>query len=343
MTATSPPTQARKAPEVAPDTLRITVAVPTYRRPADLRAALPLLLEHVREVSGRSGGRYAADILVVDNDADGTAAAVVTEVGAPEIRHVVEPTPGIAAARNRAMDEAAAGGARLLSFIDDDERPMASWLSSLVDTWERTGAAAVKGRVVAEFDGELDPWVRAGDFWFRRRMPTGTEIDVAAAGNLLLDLDQVRRYGVRFDTALGLAGGEDTLFSRTLARRGGRMVFCDESAALDFVPRERMTRAWVLARARSHGNAAVLTELRLSRPAARPVVRARWAGHGLLRVVGGGTQWCCGVLRGSLRQRVRGVRAVCRGAGMIGGACGLTFVEYARDGRHWRRWNGGNR
>jgi hypothetical protein len=263
-------------------------------------------------------------------------------VGAPEVRHVVEPTPGIAAVRNRAMDEAAT--ARLLAFIDDDERPLASWLAALVDTWERTAAAAVSGRILAEYAGELDPWILAGDFFVRRSMPTGTEIDVAAAGNLLLDLDQVRRAGVRFETTLGLSGGEDTLFSRTLAGAGGRMVWCDESAAVDFVPRERMTRAWVLTRAWSHGNAAVLTDLRLApRASVRMVVRARWAAGGLLRVAAGAARWCWGVLAGSLRHRARGLRAACRGAGMVGGACGLAFVEYARDGRRWRRWKSGGR
>jgi hypothetical protein len=340
MTATSQPTA---SPSEAPsDTLRITVAVPTFRRPADLRAALPLLLEHARELAGRPGGRYTADVLVVDNDPDGSAAAVVAEVGAGEVRHVVEPTPGIAAVRNRAVDEAA--GARLLAFIDDDERPLESWLSALVDTWERTAAAAVSGRILAEYAGELDPWIRAGDFFVRRSMPTGTEIDVAAAGNLLLDLDQVRRAGVRFATTLGLAGGEDTLFSRTLARAGGRMVWCDESAAVDFVPPERMTRAWVLTRAWSHGNAAVLTDLRLAPDAsARGALRMRWLVRGLVRVAAGVARWCWGLLVRSLRHRARGLRAACRGAGMVGGACGLAFVEYARDGRRWRRWKAGAR
>jgi hypothetical protein len=175
-------------------------------------------------------------------------------------------------------------------------------------------------------------------------MPTGTEIDVAAAGNLLLDLDQVRRAGVRFETTLGLAGGEDTLFSRALVRAGGTMVWCDESAAVDFVPPERMTRAWVLTRAWSHGNAAVLTDLRLTPEAsARLVVRTRWSARGLVRIAGGVTRWCVGLLTRSPRHRARGLRAACRGAGMVGGACGLAFVEYARDGRRWRRWKAGAR
>jgi hypothetical protein len=142
---------------------------------------------------------------------------------------------------------------------------------------------------------------------------------------------------VRFETALGLAGGEDTLFSRALARAGGRLVWCDESAAVDFVPPERMTRRWVLTRAWSHGNADVLTGLRLtSSPAGRFALRVRGVVRGVLRVAGGAVRWSWGTVRRSDRHRARGLRAVLRGAGMIGGACGLVFSEYARSGRRWQ-------
>jgi hypothetical protein len=318
--------------------LRVTIAVPTYRRPGDLRAALPLLVAHAREVGARPG--HLVDVLVVDNDPERSGLPVVDELAVPEVRYVAEPTPGIAAVRNRAMDEAA--GARLIAFIDDDERPLDSWLAALVDTWAATGAAAVSGRILADYAGELDPWIRAGEFFVRRSMPTGTEIDVAAAGNLLLDLEQIRRFGVRFETALGLGGGEDTLFSRTLARAGGRMVWCDESAAVDFVPLQRMTRAWVLTRAWSSGNAHVLTGVRLaSSRGERAAVRVRAAVRGLLRVAGGALRCAWGAILRSDRHRARGLRALLRGAGMVGGACGVVYVEYARDGRRWRLARGG--
>jgi GT2 family glycosyltransferase len=340
---TTMPVSTRPAPVVSdavPETVRVTVAVPTYRRPDDLRRLLPMLLEQVREVACAPGSRYRADVLVVDNDPDRSAADVVAEVSG--VRYAAEPTPGIAAVRNRALDEAA--DARLLAFIDDDERPAAGWLAHLLETWAASGAAAVSGRVLAEYAGELDPWIRAGEFFVRRRMPTGTTIDVAACGNLLLDLDQVRGLDLRFESTLGLGGGEDTLFSRQLARAGARMVWCDESAAVDQVPAERMTRAWVLTRAWSHGNATVLIDLRLtSGLLARLALRARGTARGVLRVAGGAARWGWGVLSGSLRHQARGLRALFRGAGMIGGAFGLVYEEYARSGRRLRLARGAAR
>ena len=308
----------------------VTVAVPTYRRPGELRSLLPLLQDQAAEVA--AGGRYVVDVVVVDNDPAESAAEVVA--GAPGVRYVGESRPGIAAVRNRALDEA---GGRLLAFLDDDERPCDGWLAELLATWTATGAAAVSGRVLADYAGDLDPWIRAGDFFVRRRMPTGSDIDVAAAGNLLLDVEQVRGAGVRFESALGLGGGEDTLFSRSLARAGCRMVWSDESAVVDRVPLERMTRRWVLTRAWSHGNASVLTDLRLTPgPAARAGVRGRAVVRGLLRIGGGAARWGWGAVRGSLRHQARGARAVLRGAGMVGGALGVVYEEYARSGRRWR-------
>ena len=311
--------------------VRVTVAVPTFHRVERLRALLPLLLEHAGETTGDPSGRYEVEVLVVDNDPARSAAVAVSEVADPALRYASEPTPGIPAVRNRALAEAAS--ARLLVFIDDDERPEPGWLAHLLRTWAMTGAAGVAGRVRVEAPGELHPWVRAGGFFDRRSLPTGTAVDVAATNNLLLDLDQVRRLGLQFDPAVGLAGGEDSLFTRSLTRAGGKLVWCDESAVVDVLPLERTSRTWVLTRAFAHGNVAVRTELQL---AAGFVVRARWTTRGLLRVVGGAGRWCGGVLCRSHRHRARGARAVLRGAGMICGACGLVYQEYTRSGRSWR-------
>ena len=79
-------------------------------------------------------------------------------------------------------------------------------------------AAAVVGPVQSEFTGELDPWIAAGAFFQRRRLATGTPVEVAATNNLLLDLETVRRLDLRFDPRFGVSGAEDTYFTRTLSR-----------------------------------------------------------------------------------------------------------------------------
>jgi succinoglycan biosynthesis protein ExoM len=245
------------------------------------------------------------------------------------VKYVHEPVPGISAGRNRAIDEAS--DADLLVFIDDDETPRPGWLTALVDTWLSTRPTAVMGRVFFNVPADADPWVVAGGFFARPRRPTGAEIGVAGAGNLLLDLRQVRALGVGFDPRLGLSGGEDTLFSRQLVRRGGRIVWCDESVADDYVPAKRATRQWVLQRAWRVGNCTALADLYLAENVAeRCVSRVRYALRGLARIAGGTLRYAVGRLVGSDRHEARGLRTVRRGQGMLFGARGTRFDEYAR-------------
>lgn len=326
MTATANP---MSGPPSAPS-LRVVIAVLTFRRPDGLRRALSGVLEQIRSPELRSTPILAATVLVVDNDADASARSVVEPY--PDARYVCEPTPGISAARNRAMDEA--GDVELLIFLDDDERPREGWLDALVGTWlGYDRPAAVMGPVESVFEREPEAFIRCGRFFARPRLRTGTVIPVAAAGNLLLDLAQVRAAGVRFDERLGLTGGEDTLFSRQLDRSGARMVWCDEAVADDFVPPARTTREWVLRRSWRTGLSSVVTDLYLadSGPGVW-AARGRGVGRGSVRVLGGAALYLVGVLSGSMERRANGLRALHRGRGMVAGARGVVYEEYGRTG-----------
>lgn len=309
-----------------PPEVSVTVVVPTFHRPTDLDQLVPLLVERARAAALTN--KFSVGILVVDNDPTGSARRVVNAFADASLRYVIEPTPGISAVRNRAIDEVGTG---LLAFIDDDERPSEAWLADLLTVWSESRAALVAGRVVAEFEGPLLPWLAAGEFFRRRSLPTGTRLDVAAAGNLLIDLDQIIPLGVRFAGDLGLSGGEDTLFSRQLHQAGAVMVWCDTSVVVDMVPRSRMTRRWVLTRAWSHGNSTGLVELRLARgPVARGLSRIRSIVGGIARAMLGIARFSVGLVSGSRRHQARGLRMAFRGAGLISGALGFVYQEYRR-------------
>ncbi|CAJ0557430.1 unnamed protein product, partial [Mesorhabditis spiculigera] len=139
--------------------------------------------------------------------------------------------PGIAAARNRALAESV--DVDLLVFIDDDERPTSDWLTALLETRIRTGAGGVVGPVVSAFAAPLDPWIADGGFFDRRRLPTGTEVRVAATNNLLLDLRLVRSISLQFDERFSASGGSDSLFTRRYTGAGFTLVWCDEAVVTD--------------------------------------------------------------------------------------------------------------
>jgi succinoglycan biosynthesis protein ExoM len=313
----------------------LTVAVLTFRRPSDLDAVLPLLVEQARDVRGLG---VEARVLVVDNDAGGSGRErVEAEAGAERaastdgvaVDYVVETTAGIASARNRALSES--GDSDLLVFIDDDERPSERWLAELVALQADTGAAAVVGPVRSEYEVEPEPFIVEGRFFVRRRLPTGTAVEVAATNNLLLDLAVVRRQGLTFDVALGQLGGEDTLFTRSLVAGGGTILWCAEAVVTDVVPAHRVTRRWVVRRAYSSGNGWSLTSVMLAaRGPARLTTRLRLSAKGGLRLGGGVARLVLGTVVRSLGQRARGVRTIARGAGMVAGAWGAGYREYGR-------------
>lgn len=299
----------------------MVVAILTYRRPTDLTELLPLALDQTEDVDCEVG------VLVVDNDPEAGARELVE--GFPGVRYVHEPDPGIAAARNRALREA--GSADLLVFIDDDERPRPGWLKNLLGVYEMSKPAAVVGPVVSSFYKEPSRWIVEGRVFDRRQLSTGTEIDIAATNNLLLDLEQVRALDLAFDERFGITGGSDTLFTVQLHARGGRMVWCQEAVVTDVVPAERATRGWVLRRSYRSGNGWTRVQLVMAGSArARLLTRVLLAGQGSLRVLGGGLRWTIAALTGSLGARARAMRTIMRGAGMLTGLSGVVYVEYRR-------------
>ncbi|WP_108248976.1 glycosyltransferase family 2 protein [Planctomonas deserti] len=302
---------------------KVVVAVLTYRRPGDLAEVVPMLVAEAATIDVR------AEVLVVDNDPAGGAADQVAAMASDALRYVHEPTPGIAAARNRAIRESA--GADFLVFIDDDERPTDGWLRTLLACARDTGAAAVAGPVISTFSIEPDEWVRAGRFFDRRRLPTGTVVSLVATNNLIIDRRQLEAMGVTFDERFGLSGGSDTLFSRQVSQRGGTLVWCDEAVVHDVVPPQRLTRAWVLQRARRLGNSWVTTSLAAApSPAARARVRVSHGARGVLRLGGGGARYVSGVVTRDMSARARGIRTCARGWGLLAGSVGVVFSEYKR-------------
>ncbi|WP_416348851.1 glycosyltransferase family 2 protein [Microbacterium sp. STN6] len=300
----------------------LVVAITTYRRPELLGPLLDLVADNIRNETS-----LATSILVVDNDPDESARRVAE--ARRGVHYVTERVPGIAAARQRALDEAPKNS--VLIYLDDDVVPTSTWIRPLLEVWQDSGAAIVAGFVRYTFPQGTDPWIVHGGFIRRESRPTGSRLSAAAAGNILVDVAAVRRFGVRFDASLGLSGGEDTLFTSQVTRAGGAIVWCQESIVDDAIPEARATRSFCVARAQAHGSAEVLVQLRLaSSPLRRAAARARCGLGGVARVIWGYTRHLIGRLSANVYKDADGIRVAARGWGMARGAMGLTTAEYGR-------------
>ena len=273
-------------------------------------------------------------LIVVDNDPGESARAVVEGIASDPaisvpVAYVAEATPGIPAARNAALD--AAEDRRLLVFIDDDETPHDGWLRALVTAWESWDCDGVAGPTIRLLDEPSDPWVAASGFFERTSRRSGTVLRGAPTGNLLLDLEAVRRFGLRFDERFHNTGGSDTFFTRQFVGCGGVIRWCDEAVTSEPTPQERSTREWVLARDRRVGNTWSRTHLMLAdtRPA-RGIAACRLVGLAAKLSLFGAVRLAVGRARSDLASRARGERDIARARGLLMAIRGMRVEEYRR-------------
>lgn len=85
----------------------------------------------------------ADEVLVVDNTLGDPAARSVSESAG--VRYLVEPSPGLSRARNRAMAESAC---EIVAFVDDDALPQSDWLAHILAPFADSQVAAVTGETV---------------------------------------------------------------------------------------------------------------------------------------------------------------------------------------------------
>lgn len=297
----------------------VLVAVTTFRR----TELLAPLVAAIREGAGDAGGSMR--IVLVDNDPERSASAHAQSLG---VDYVSETTPGIAAARQAALDAARAG--ELVAMVDDDVVPCSGWLDALLRVWTAERPAVVMGYVDYVWPEGTDPWIVAGGFMRRRRRTTGEQLSALATGNVLVDAAQARRLGVTFDTGLGLAGGEDMLFGRAVLAAGGRIVACADSVVRDEVPVARTTRDFVRRRTISQGQMRTRLLTRAGSTPRRMLLRAVHLAGGIARLGLFSARRALASLRGDVSAHAVLQRRTWFAQGRILGAVGRITPEYAR-------------
>lgn len=247
--------------------MTIAVCICTFNRPELLRQCL----EAVAAADTRSLGRPVS-LIVVDNGPDPATEAVckgfAARPGTAPLRYVVEPQRGISFARNRAVAEALAGGADLVAFIDDDDRPEPAWLKELVAAQTATGADVVYGCWALPDGTSLPGWCRDIGFLKAPRldrpnrygMPRGT-----ASCNVLISralLERLAAMGPVFDPAFARCGGSDTDLFVRIHKLGVPHATAPRSRVVRGFEPARLTLAGVLRRSFRLGHAFALINAR---------------------------------------------------------------------------------
>lgn len=305
----------------------LVVAAATFNRPQ----GLTLLLDSLERLEF-SEAPPRIEVVIVDNSPDGNARTLVetrAEAFRWPLRYAHEKQRGIAQARNRALDEAAAANAAWLAFIDDDEYADPHWLERMTGMAARSGAAAVVGALLPDFEAPPPRWIESGGFLAIKKYQEGQPLDFGNTSNVLFDFAFTQRHGIRFDTAFALTGGEDTLFFEDVQRAGGGIVFCRSAIVYETIVPHRARLGWLVRRWIRSGNTDGRIVMRT-----RPGFKARALtvfGGGLARMaVGGGLALLTAplVLAGRGHVPAEHLRVASRGVGFAMSALGSTIEEY---------------
>jgi succinoglycan biosynthesis protein ExoM len=233
------------------------------------------------------------EIIIVDNDASGSARAVVEArrgSGYPlTIHYEVQPERNISLTRNRTVHLASGDW---LAFVDDDERAPTEWLRRLMEAAKTFSADAVLAPVEPRIPESAPRWIHMGRFYEWPRLASGTVVPDSNMrfGNVLLRGTVLRAEPGPFDPAFRLSTGEDgDMLLRLRNNRNARIVWCDDAPVQEPVEPKRLSLRWLLQRALSGGQhfARLAMEGRYRRvgPLDRALMLLQWGGQLVLAAV----------------------------------------------------------
>jgi glycosyltransferase involved in cell wall biosynthesis len=229
----------------------VTVVVCTYNRAALLHRALASL------AALQTAGRFQYEIVVIDNASTDETAQVIAQAAQTTpvpLRGVYEAQPGVSAARNRGIREAAG---EWIAFFDDDQEADPRWLHELLSTAADKQVRCACGVIRLRLDsqdqarlafacrellGELEARQAAG--CFSRRCAPG-------AGNMLVHRTVFAQIG-GYDESLREAG-EDSDFNNRLLAAGIQGWYSPRALAWHNTPPYRLTERYLRWKARRNG------------------------------------------------------------------------------------------
>tara|TARA_Y100000052_G_scaffold23793_2_gene25774 strand:- start:35970 stop:36896 length:927 start_codon:yes stop_codon:yes gene_type:complete len=228
----------------------LTVVIPTFRRPAGLERAVSSVLKQ----EGVDCSKL--DVLVVDNDPDASARPVVDTFQGSNIpvRYCHEPNPGVANARNAAIENVQSD---LIIFLDDDQSAPPHWVAAFLDLFDAHEPIISFGPVETVLPDSVSKHIAYLKAFFARKGPksSGVYDTYYGCGNSMFDLSRLRSNEPMFDTRFNETGGEDDRLFDRISRKGHDFGWAHEAWVNEHVPAHRATLKYTLRRTFAYGQA----------------------------------------------------------------------------------------
>lgn len=229
--------------------MRISVVIPTQRRTAGLETA-------ARSILGQTGVPAAdLELVIVDNDkvpsARPTATALAAEASFPVV-YVHEPEPGVANARNAALERASGD---FIAFLDDDEEAPAGWLAALTEAQARFDADVVFGPVRGRAPAEVTRHRDYLETFFSRLGPdeAGLIDHYYGCGDSLLRRAALPDPKRPFSAIRNHIGGEDDLLFGQMKANGARFAWAPDAWVWEDPVPARLSLDYTIRRAFAYG------------------------------------------------------------------------------------------
>ena len=303
----------------------VAVYVCTFQR----NDMLGSLIDAVAISASMAKGRAEVGLVVVDDNPDGRAAAVVTDVDAGTVaafslglHYVYVGGRNIAAARNAGL-EAALHLADWIAVTDDDCTPASGWITELLGVQQRFDCDAVAGPFVRLAPTGAPRWLVEQPFldFGEPEIDDGAPTSYAGTGNSLWRSAFLRSHPeIRYRTSLGSLGGEDAVFARQAVSAGLTVRYAANAVVTSLEEVTRQTYRYRLRAQLWLGNSTSVTNLLLGTATRR-------------RLVGRGGRFILAALARPVRRALRHDRPQLRyalfeatyGVGMILGALGVNI------------------
>lgn len=225
----------------------IAICIPTYKRPSLLEKLLNSIIKCDIEKSLISD----VYIIIVDNDVDKTAEAVVrefeTNVKIPfKLFYFSYSVKGLANVRNELLRKAFEKDPDYIVFIDDDEYPDHNWLNQLICTIVRNNGDMARGPVISVFDESVPESIKC---WFERPdYKADSRITKVATNNLAIKTKSLLKFNVWFDERFNYTGSEDSYFGWQMMKHGSSLFWSADSPVYETIPSTRTNLKWIMRR-----------------------------------------------------------------------------------------------
>lgn len=220
----------------------VSILIPTFRRPQ--RA-----VDAARSALAQTAQDF--EIILIDNDPEGSALSVLRALDDPRITVVHEPRAGVANARNAGLRVAKGD---LIAFLDDDELAPTTWLAELLRVQAAHKADVVFGPVrtrLASVPRDHDAFFDA----FFARDPGHAEGIISVFYGCGCSL--IRRAALPcpqpFSPERNEIGGEDDLLFQGMEAEGAVFAWAPNAWVWETPEPSRVTLAYTLRRAFAYG------------------------------------------------------------------------------------------